>query len=83
MEDDLKKMEKMEDDLKKMEDDLNLIPLKVRGKPFLGLDQLSKIFQICIQSKMNLNWIKKIIIKLTNLKVLSVEVFLKRFERSS
>ena len=41
MEDDLKK-NKMEDDLRKkekMEDDL-----KFRGKPFLGLAQLSKIF---------------------------------------
>jgi hypothetical protein len=40
----------MEDDLKKQtkkEDDLNLfsIPLKSRGKPFLGLAQLSKIYR--------------------------------------
>ena len=52
-EDDLKKMEKNEGDLKKMEkneDNLNknlfLIPLKFRGKPFLGLAQLSKIFKL-------------------------------------
>jgi hypothetical protein len=34
-------MEKNEDNLKK---NLFLIPLKCRGKPFLGLAQLSKIF---------------------------------------
>ena len=49
MEDDLKKIQKMEDGLKKIEveDDLKknlfLIPLKFRGKPFLGFAQLSKI----------------------------------------
>jgi hypothetical protein len=43
-EDDLKKkMEKNEDDLKK---NLFLIPLKFRGQPFLGLAQLSKIFDV-------------------------------------
>ena len=40
-EDDQKK-EKKEDDLKNK--NLFLIPLKFRGKPFLGLAQLSKIF---------------------------------------
>ena len=43
-EDDLKKNEKNEDDLKKTKTKkLFLIPLKFRGKPFLGLAQLSKI----------------------------------------
>ena len=42
-EDDLKKM-KNEDDLKKNQK--ILIPLKFRGKPFLGLAQLSKILNI-------------------------------------
>ena len=50
MENNLKKMKTMEDDIKKeIKDDLKklknfLIPLKFRGKPFLGLAQLSKIF---------------------------------------
>ena len=52
MEDDLKKnIKKMEDDPKNTKNDdlkkninLFLIPLKFRGKPFLGLAQLSKIF---------------------------------------
>ena len=44
MEDDLKKI-KMEDDLKKkIKKNIFSIPLKSRGKPFLGLAQLSKIF---------------------------------------
>jgi hypothetical protein len=38
-----RKKEKKEDDLKK---NLFSIPLKFRGKPFLGLAQLSKIFNI-------------------------------------
>jgi hypothetical protein len=42
MEDDLKKkMKKNGDDMKKNK---ILIPLQLRGKPFLGLAQLSKIF---------------------------------------
>ena len=36
-----KKLNKNEDDLKK---NIFLIPLKFRGKPFLGLAQLSKIY---------------------------------------
>ena len=44
MEDDLKKNKKMEDDLKKSKN-LFSIPYKFREKPFLGLAQLSKIFQ--------------------------------------
>ena len=39
---------KNEDDLKK---NLFLIPLKFRGKPFLGLAKLSKIFQEFIGKK--------------------------------
>jgi hypothetical protein len=42
MEDDLKKQ--LEDDLKKQQQNLFSIPLKFKGKPFLGLAQLSKIF---------------------------------------
>ena len=42
-EDDLKKMKNEEDLIKKIKN-LLLIPLKFRGKPFLGLAQLSKIF---------------------------------------
>jgi hypothetical protein len=38
----------MEDAFKK-EEDLFSIPLKFRGKPFLGLAQLSKIFHINIK----------------------------------
>ena len=46
MEDDLKKRkEKKEDDLKKT---LFSMPLKFRGKPFLGLAQLSKIFVVFV-----------------------------------
>ena len=48
MEDDLKK--KMEDDLKKIKN-LFSIPLKSRGKPFLGLAQLSKILNYKVRSK--------------------------------
>ena len=44
MEDDLK-INEMEDDLKKIKN-LFSIPLKFRGKPFLGLAQLSKIFLV-------------------------------------
>ena len=44
IEDDLKKNWKMKTSKKK----LFLIPLKFRGKPFLGLAQLSKIFYTLI-----------------------------------
>jgi hypothetical protein len=46
----------MEDDLKK---NLFSIPLKSRGKPFLGLAQLSKIFSNIVRYKKAvtiLNW---------------------------
>jgi hypothetical protein len=43
MEDDLKKQ--MGENLKKMKNDLNKNGFKFRGKPFLGLDPLSKIFR--------------------------------------
>jgi hypothetical protein len=44
----------MEDNLKKKKKkkkNLFLIPLKFRGKPFLGLAQLSKIFEIMVENK--------------------------------
>jgi hypothetical protein len=43
----------MEDDLKKIKNQKNLfsIPLKSRGKPFLGLAQLSKIFYLILKDK--------------------------------
>jgi hypothetical protein len=58
----------MEDDLKKIQNGRQpqknkngrqsqqkyfSIPLKLRGKPFLGLAQLSKIF---VTAQLNLNW---------------------------
>ena len=48
MEDDLKKNEKngRRPKKRKRKKNLFLIPLRFRGKPFLGLAQLSKIFNI-------------------------------------
>ena len=55
-EDDLKKNEKNEDDLKiKNKKNLFSIHLKFRGKPFLGLAQLSKIFTFIMLLILNLH----------------------------